>query len=153
MSPCQQAYILAIAFTLILARPPARTCWALGLNQASILASLAAWDIGLLSDSGSIIMIMLIDLGAAAYLAFSAPIVSAFFAAAVPIYAVGLFAQLPRDTIFAIVTVLAYGQLLAVAGGLGGGGGLLDHIRRRSLGWIDLRGDFDHPAPSEGQKE
>ncbi len=138
MTHGQLAYILAIALTLIWARPPRQTCWALALNQAAILAALGAWDMGWLSASGSIIMIMLIDLSAAAYLAFSVPIVSAFFAATVPVYAVGLFAQLPRDTIFAIVTALAYGQLIAILGGYGGGGGLRDHIRRHRLG----RGDF-----------
>jgi len=153
MTFSQQVYIMALALSLGVAQPCRATVIAMAGNLAATLAALLAWDMGLLTASGSIITIMVIDLTCAAYLAFSAPIVAGAFAIMVPIYAVGLIAELPRATTFGIVSVLAYGQIAAILGGYGGGGGLRDHMRRLNPRRGDLSGNLGGVAISRGSEE
>jgi len=153
MTLSQQAFVMALALSLGVAQPCRATVISMAGNLAATLLALLAWDAGLLTASGSIIMIMVIDLVCAAYLAFHAPIVSGAFAMMVPIYAVGLIAELPRATTFGIVSVLAYGQIAAILGGYGGGGGLRDNLRRLGNRRRNLSNDLGGVAISRGAEE
>lgn len=125
----QIAYIMALSLTLGAAQPHRLTVFVMAGNLAAMLVIAGLGDLGLVDHTGAIIFMMLADLACATVLAFHAPIVALLFAAMVPVYAIGLFAELPRNTTIDIVGLMAVGQLVAILGGSGGGGGLRDNLR------------------------
>lgn len=153
MTAGQHIYVMALALTLGIAQPCRVTVFAMVGNLAGTLLTLAAWDHGLLTATGSIITMMVIDLACAAFLAFAAPAVALIFGAMVLVAAFGLVSFAPRAEIIGLITSLAYVQIGAILGGLGGGGGLRDHMRRARLGRRSLRSNLDRVATSEGTEK
>lgn len=153
MTAGQHIYAMALALALGIAQPCRSTVFAMAGNLAGTLLTLAAWDNGLLTATGSIITMMVIDLACAAFLAFSAPAVALIFGAMVLVAAFGLVSFAPRAEIIWFITGLAYLQIGAILGGLGGGGGLRDYMRCARLGRRNLRSDLDGVATSEGAEK
>lgn len=153
MTAGQHIYVMALALTLGIAQPCRSTVFAMVGNLAGTLLALVAWDHGLLTATGSIITMMVIDLACAAFLAFAAPAVALIFGAMVLVAAFGLVSFAPRAEIIWFITSLAYVQIGAILGGLGGGGGLRDYMRCARLGRRNLRSDLDRVATSEGAEK
>lgn len=135
MTTSQIVYIAALFTILALCRPGRLTVAVMVGNLAATLATAGSMDLGLVGHRESLSLYMLWDLASAAAVVFTAPVLAFCLAAAVPVYAIGLIAELPRGTTLGIVQLLALIQLSAIAGGYGGGGGSRNRLRRFNPGW------------------
>lgn len=153
MTVGQIAYIAALFLVLALSKPGRVTVGAMLCNLAATLIVAGSMDMGLVTTQGSLISYMLVDLATAAAVAFNAPVLAVLLGTAIPIYALGLIAELPRGTTLGITQGLALVQLVAISGGYGGGGGLRDHIRRLGFRWRSAGGSPSGVVVSQGSEE
>lgn len=153
MTPGQHVYVLALAISLMVAQPCRATVFAMTGNLAATLLALMAWDTGFFTASDSILAMMVIDLVCAAALAFAAPAIALAFGAMVAVSAFGLISGASRGVIIGLVSGLAYAQIAAILGGLGGGGGLRDYMRCARHRWRHSSDHFHRAADARGEEK
>jgi hypothetical protein len=126
----QIIYCLAIA-GLFAWRGSTYAAWVIALDQVAILAACLAMDLGALTDSGSLLTMMLIDVAAGVAL-ISRPglprLLSIGYSLTVPLYALEVHDYLSRDTTFALVMAIGFVQI--VVAGIGSSGGDYGHGNR-----------------------